>query len=358
MKIIDRYILLKFLKTFFFVVVVLNLIVCIIDYTEKSDDFIRENLPLWQILSEYYVNFALQMANLLMPISVFISVVFVTARMASHTEIVAILSSGVNFLRFLVPYLVGAIFIAAGSFILVGWVIPNAARTSVAFQVKYLKGPYFFDERNIHLKVNDSTYIYMESYMNKSNTGYKFTMENVQGTKLRSKLSADKIVWNEEKGFWNIPSYKVHTFNGLEESMSSGRNMDVALNVTPSYFESKYRYNETMTIPELDQYIAAERARGQGKVEVYLHEKYERYAYPVTVIILTLMGVLVSSRKSRQGSGFQIAIGFMLAFVFILFVIMSRSVAAAGSIPPLVAAWLPTATFSLITFFMYFTVKR
>ncbi len=358
MKIFDLYILKKLLTTFFFSVLIMVIVVCVIDYTEKSDEFIRHDLPLSQIFSEYYINFIPFMASTLSPILVFISVVFITARMATHTEIVAMFASGMSFRRILMPYLLGASMLAGLIFWLVGWVIPNAAKTKVEFQIKYLHSPYYFDSRDVHFKVNDSTYLYLQSYNNKSQVGYRCTIEKVRNGKLVEKLSTNRMQWNEELQKWSLPNHKVYRFANGQEEVTLGGTIDTVLNIYPRHFESTRSLNETMTLEELDAFIEEQVSRGIGNVALYQNEKYERYAYPFAIIILTVMGVIVAARKSRQGSGVQIAFGFLLAFIFILFVIMSRSVGRAGSIEPMLAAWLPNITFSIIAAIMYFTVPR
>ncbi|MEM1136473.1 MAG: LptF/LptG family permease [Bacteroidota bacterium] len=359
MKILDRYILQKFFITYFFVVAILISVIVVVDYTEKSDDFIKHDLSILFIFKEYYLNYIPNMANTLSPIAVFISVVFMTARMASHTEIVAILSSGVSFRRFISPYMVGAFILGIFTFFMVGWIIPNAAKVQVAFQVKYLKNPFYFDDRDIHFRTGDSTYIYMEYYNNRNQTGYKFTMEKIADHQLFSKLRAEKITWDTTINKWHIDKYKVHEFIGeREEKMWEGSDMDTVLNITPKYFKNNYKLEETMTFDELNNFINDQKARGIGNVERFLNTKYERYAYPFAIMILTLMGVIISAKKSRRGTGPQIAFGFTLAFIYLLFVIMSRSIAAGGTVSPMIAAWLPNLTFFTIAIFMYFTVPR
>ncbi len=358
MNILDRYIIKKFLTTFVFTVFIMVAVACVIDYTEKTDDFISSNAPLKEIIFDYYANFIPYMASILSPLLVFISVVFVTSRMASHSEIIAILSAGVSFRRLLVPYLVAAVFLGVVSFYMVGWIIPNASKVKVAFQHKYLNNPFYFDERNIHFKSDDSTYVYMQSYNNKSKVGYRFTIENISDGKLNAKLSSNRVAWDSLKYKWHVERYRLYTFDNGRESFTEGAEMDTSLNIYPENFESTRNLEETKTFPELDDYIALQLRRGIGNVEEYLSEKYERYAYPFAVIVLTLMGVIVSAKKSRQGSGFHIALGFLLAFVYILFYTMSRSIAVAGSMDPMLGAWLPNIVFFFVAIFMYFTVPR
>ena len=358
MKLLDKYILKKFLTTFFFVVLLCVLIICVIDFTEKNDDFIKNNVGIGSVLFDYYFNLIPFYANMLSPITVFIAVVFVTAKLASHTEIIAILSSGVSFRRLLVPYIIGATIIGAIIFGLLGWVIPNANKTRVAFEIKYIKNPFNYDARNIHIRVGPESYVYMESYNNTANVGYKFALERIVGTDLKSKLTSEVISWNPEKKKWRIDNYTLRTFNGEKETLSYGQAMDTTLNLLPKDFASTYRLSETFTLPELNRYIAEKEARGADDTEIYLIEKYERFSYPFAIIVLTIIGVILSSRKSRGGVGLQIALGFALAFVFIIFVIMSRSLAQVGDVPPMIASWIPLMIFSVIGAVLYKTVPR
>ncbi|WP_187264380.1 LptF/LptG family permease [Pontibacter beigongshangensis] len=357
MKLLDKYILKKFLTTFFFVVLILVAIICVIDFTEKNDDFIKHKLPVSEIL-EYYVNLIPYYANMLSPITVFIATVFVTAKLASHTEIVAILSSGVSFRRLLVPYLMGASIIAAMTFALIGWVIPNANKKTVAFQVKYVKSPFTYDGRNIHMKIAPDTYAYMENYNNNSNIGYNFALEKITGTKLTEKLTTNYISWNVEKEKWHMDSYTLRTFDGEKETIYKGGQLDTSLNMRPKDFESTYKLEQTMTLPELNAFINQKIERGADDIELYLVEKYERFTYPFAIIILTVIGVIMSARKARGGVGVQIALGFVLAFVFIIFVIASRSLAQVGNMDPMIAAWIPTVIFTGIGFILYRYIPR
>ncbi|WP_299824916.1 LptF/LptG family permease [uncultured Pontibacter sp.] len=358
MKLLDKYILKKFLTTFVFVVLILVSVILVIDFTEKNDDFIKHNVAIGEILFDYYLNLIPYYANMLSPITVFIATVFVTAQLASHTEIIAILSSGVSFRRLLVPYLIGSSLIAIVIFVLIGWVIPNANKESVAFQIKYTKSTFTYDSRNIHVKIGPETYVYMESYNNTANIGYNFALETIDNTKLKSKLTSSNVRWDEEKQKWHLDSYTLRTFDGEKETLLKGGVLDTALALTPKDFESTYKLEQTMTLTELNRYIDEKKSRGADDLETYLIEKYERFSYPFAIIILTVIGVIVSARKARGGVGFQIALGFFFAFIFIIFVITSRSLAQVGDIDPAIAAWIPTIVFTGIGLLLYRYVPR
>ena len=358
MKILDWYILKKFLSTYLFVVLILISIICVIDFTENSEDFAKGTAGLKAILLDYYLPLFPYYANLLSPITVFIAVVFITAKMASHTEIVAMLSGGVSFNRFLRPYIMGSILLGLITLGLIGWVVPEANKVRVAFELEHLKNPHRFRERDFHVKLNEHDYAYMESYNNEIHTGYKFSLEHFENGELKWKMLANKIQWLEKIGKWRINQYQLRRFEGEEEFYSEGMHLDTTLNLYPKDFESTYRLAETLTLPELEDYIDERIERGADDVETYQTEKYERLMYPFAIIVLTIIGVIMSARKSRQGVGFQIALGFLLAFIYLIFVILSRNLAQVGDMSPQLAAAFPTIVYIFVGLFLYKTVPR
>ncbi len=368
MKLLDWHILKRFLSTFAFVVVILLAVITVIDLTDKMDKFARAGVTAGQIAG-YYVDYVYWIGSLVTPITIFIATVYVCAQMAGRTEIVAILSSGVSFRRFLLPFFVGALIVAIVSFILTGWIIPNSNKTRLAFEVQYLKNKYYFDKRNIHIQVAPEVILYLQSYNNTTNVGYHFTIEKFEGKRLIEKLTASRIEWDTTKQKWTLHDYKIKKIDKIFETASNpsaltgesivkGTKMDTALVIHPKEFESDYRKYDGMTLPELTAYIKTLRARGSAGVEPYIVEKHTRYTSPFTIFILVFMGAIVSSRKSRGGTGLQIALGFALSFIFILFFTLFRTFAEAGSTPPQISVWIPNIVFGIISVMMYKYLPR
>ncbi len=377
MKILDTYILKRFLSTFFFVVLILLAVITVIDLTEKMDKFAKAGLNGMQILS-YYLDFIPWIGSLLAPITIFIATVYVCSRMAGHTEIIAMLSSGISFRRMLVPYFIGAFLVGIINFVLNGWVIPNSNKSRLEFEMQYLKSKYYYDQRNVHIQVAPDVYLYMQSYNNSNQTGYHFTIERFENNRLVEKLNANRIEWDSVKQKWTLRDWTVKKVESVfevastpesvpgfdspgvvaKDSVTGGPALDTALVIQPKEFESDYRKYDGLTLNELDDYINTLRARGSTGIEVYEVEKYTRYTSPFTIFILVFMGVIVSSRKSRGGTGPQIALGFLLSFVFILFFTLFRTFAETGALPPQISVWIPNIIFGVISAMMYKYVPR
>lgn len=361
MKILDKYLIKKFLSTYVFAVFIIVLVIVVIDFVEKNDNFIEHNAPTKAIFLQYYANLAPYWANYISPLMIFISTVFFTAKLASHTEIVAILSTGTSFRRLMYPYILGSSIVAIFSFFMVGWILPKANKTRIAFENQYIEDKYYFADRDIHMAVDKNIYAYLSSYDNTSKTAYEFTLEKVENNQLIEKLTSRRAVYIDSIKKWQLYDYKIRKIGILKDQLKIASGtvpLDTAINMFPSDFENTNNIHETMTIPQLRKQIALVNSRGAEGVEIFQIEYYQRFATPFAVIILSLMGLIVSARKTRGGVGLQIAIGFVLAFVYILFYIMSKGIAESGNMPPLLAVWLPNLVFSSIATVMYFTVPR
>ncbi len=360
MHILDRYIIKKFLTTFVFVVIILVSIVLIITYSERNESFIKNDVPGLEILG-YFLNYAPYIANLITPITVFIAAVFVTSKLAGHTEIIAMLAGGVSFPRLMRPYFIGASVIALVSFLFTGWVIPNANKSRIAFEKKYFDNKtYSFNERDIHFKVSPTSYVYLGSYNSFKDEGHRFTLEEIQDQKVLYKLSARTVRWDTSEMAWKARDWHLREFEEFSETYQYENSEDTVLrlNMTPADFGNNKSLEQTLTINELNDYIADLELKGADNIRIYTVEKYIRFMSPFTALILTFIGVIVSSRKTRGGVGFQIALGFLIAFVFIILFIASKSMAETGSTNPLLAVWMPNLIFSAVAMAMYKIVPK
>lgn len=352
LKKIDRYIIGKFLGTFFYAISLIILIAVVFDISEKVDDFIDSEAPLKAIVFDYYLNFIPYFINLFSPLFTFISVIFFTSKMASNTEIVAILSSGISFRRMLLPYFIAASILASISFFLNNFVIPKANEKRLAFENIYIRNPYRNNQLNIHRQITPGTFIYFESYNNESNIGYKFSLEKFNQGKLFYKLMSDQIVWDTTKSKWRIENYYVRYIADQKERIVKGITLDTTFNFYPSDFGTRINNVETMNLFQLNRFIKDEKLKGADTITFYELEKYNRIALPFATFILTLIGVAMASRKVRGGIGLHIGIGLLISFSFILFMQVSNTFALYGGVPSYLAVWIPDLIFGLLGIYL------
>lgn len=353
LKILDIYVIRKFLSAFFLSIVLILCIVVIFDLTEKIDDFIESGATLGVIVFDYYMNFVPYFAVLFSSLFAFIAVIYFTSRMAYNTEIIAILSSGMSFRRLMVPYMLSATFIAGLSFYLSDQVIPGANKVKLDFEEQYIrKRPVRFATKDFHRQIEPGIYMYLQSYSNVSKVGYQFTIERFEEGKLVSKMFADQIRWDTTSNKWRARRYYIRTIDGLNETLEEGKFIDTTLAIHPDDFKMRLSIVETMSIKELDEFIAKQLMQGETNVASYQIERQNRIAFPFSTFILTLIGIAVSSKKMRGGIGMQIAIGVVISFIYILFSQFSKQFAIGGLLPVVAAVWLPNVFFGIIAIFL------
>jgi len=353
--IIDRYIIRKFLGTFFFALVLILVIAVVFDFAEKIDNFMEREAPWRAVVFDYYLNFIPYFGTLFAPLFVFIAVIFFTSRMAVNTEIIAILNSGMSFRRMMWPYFLSALVIAIIIFYLTNFIIPQSNLVRMDFEDKYYR-PQSRRIRveNIHRQVSPNVYVYLESFNPTYNRGNEFTVEKFdEEGKLVSKLFAPTVLWDTAAGKWGALNYVLREINGEEEIFSRGTRIDTTLTISPEDFSRDPSFVSTMTYRELSDYLDLLKLQGSDELKVFQIEHHKRFATPFSVFILTLIGVSLSSRKIRGGIGMNIGIGLALSFSYILFMQFASQFSIKGNLSPMFAMWIPNIIYVIIAGILY-----
>ena len=297
-RILDLYIVKKFIFTFFIALLLIIGIVIIFDISEKIDDFVSHEAPLKAIIFDYYLNFIPYFMNMFSPLFVFITVIFFTSKMAANSEIIAILSCGISFHRMMLPYMFSAAIIALFSLSLNLFIIPNSNKILDEFESKYLNTKYQNTGRDIHYQISPGEFVYVESFSRWNNTAYKFTLEKIKDNQLISKLSAETAVWDSTFNGWNLKKYTIRDYDGaMVDRIRTGARLDTVINLTVTDFYLTKNTVTTLSYKELNQMIETQKMRGDDNVKLAQIEKHTRFALPFSAFILTIMGVSLSSKK-------------------------------------------------------------
>lgn len=354
MKILDWYIFKKYLGTFFFSISLLIIIVIVFDVSENIDSFIKNQASFKEVVFGYYIPFIPYFINLFIYLFVFISVIFFTSKMAGHTEIIAILSSGVSFKRFLLPYLMAALMLSIGSFYLGNFLIPKTDSVRREFKNKYIERLTKSSGSNIHVQIEKGVYVYVGNFDIKRKIAYKFAIEKFENETMTYKLMADKASFDTIMGKWKLSNY-VERHLEKKEFMTVGKSKDTTLVLKPRDLYNIKEEFEEMNLFEIRDHIRSLELKGADNTLSYRIEMHKRIASPAAIIILTVIGAALSSRKVRGGMGLHLGIGIVITFSYIIFMEFSRVFALSGVFSPFIAAWLPNMIFSVIG--AYFWVK-
>lgn len=368
LKILDRYILKRFIGTFFFSIALMLSIFIVFDISEKLQDFVASNVPVEDIILQHYLNFIPYYGNLFSPLFTFIAVILFTSKMAYKTEFVAILSSGTSFKRILRPYMIGAGLITILSLVLNHFIIPRSNKVRIGFEDKYINDGYNTEETNIFKQIAPGTILYLSNFDNHTNSSNQISIEKVSHNKQSYMMKAESMKWDSLTGMWNLANVfeRQIIYTTAKDSANPLKNKlifkevhkffptkKIKIDFSPkdmARFESKI---EVLPYFELKDFIIKEKQKGSSRIEFFEVEMYKRTAFPFATFILTIIGVSISSRKVRGGVGLHIALGLLLSCIYILFMHISVTFATSGLAQPLIAVWIPNAVFSFVAFFLY-----
>ena len=357
LKLLDKYIIRKFLGTFFFSIVLILSIAIVFDLTEKMDDFFENQVPLSEIIWDYYIPFLPYYMNMFSSLFIFISVIFFTTKLAGNSEIIAMHATGMSYHRLMVPYAISATILCILAFVLGGWVIPRSSERMLNFTDKYVEHFTSINARNVQMEVEPGTILYIESFQKHSSVGYRCSLEKFEGKSLTSRITADRIHY-DSLFCWHLDHYTQRVFEGMRETLTQGENMQLTLPITPDEMFITAQQAQQMTNPELLHYMQRQRERGSGNVKAFEVEWHKRWASPIGAFIMTLLGVVMSSRKVRGGMGKNLGVGIVLTAGYILFSTVSTTFSVNNVMSPFMAAWLPNFVFLAISIPLYIRASK
>lgn len=353
---IDRYIIVKFLGTYIFSIALIISIAVIFDINERIDKLTQSHAPLNRIVVDYYMNFIPYFANLFSPLFVFISVIFFTSKLADNSEIIAMKSTGMSFKRLLRPYMITAALIAVTTFLLGAYVIPRGNVARVNFENRYIKKKNISSVDNVQLQVSPGVVAFISHFDMNSKSGYGFSLDKFVDKKLVAHLTAQTIRYDTlsaERYRWKLNMYNIRTIKGMREKLSSGAVIDTIIPMEPTDFMYTVNQQETLTLPELKEYIQRQTERGAANISPFEVEYHKRFATPFAAFILTLIGVSLSCEKRKGGMGLSLGIGLALSFSYILFQSISATFAINAGWPAMISVWIPNIIFIIIALFLY-----
>ena len=349
MKILDQYIIEQFLKSFFFMFLLFIPIGILVDVSEKIDKFKEHDLGFYEVFN-YYLDFIWYYGYFLFPIFVFLAVIWFTSKLSTNSEVVAILSSGVSFRRYLHPFILTSIFIAILSLFSGMFIIPEKNKSFTIFQNKYLSKKNNNNSlKSVYKQISEDEFLYVSSYNKTRNQAYNFSLEKFNGNELKEKILARNIRWIEDDSLFRLTDYFKRTFNSDSEKIDSKRIFDTVLNFSISDLEIINYQAKTLNFFELNNFIESERKSGSPLLNSHILEKNKRITIPISVIILTVLAVVVSSFKKRGGIGLNLALGITLAFIFVFFDKFFSVLVMESNLDPYLGAWTPNIIFAFVT---------
>ena len=358
MKQLDKYLGGRFLATFFFIMGLLLLISIVVDLTENLDDMLDEQTPASPIIN-YYLDFIPWISSLLAPLFVFISVIFFTSRLTNNSEIIAMISGGVSFYRLLLPYIGAGLLIAILFFFPNHFWLPKSNADILAFKQEHLgKNEQIGESRNIHIQLDSSRILYLRSFNKRTQRGYGLELEHFDGKDVTYKLKSNSVEWIDSTQNWIAKRYTERFVQQDGEELKQGKDKILDIDLIPQDFVIIKRQWTTLPTPQLNKAIKREKQKGSNLVKFYQVEKNKRTSTPVAILIFTLMGVAIASRKVRGGTGIHLAIGILISAIFVLLLNFSETIAQNTAVSPVLSVWMPNIIFAIVAAVLVFKAQK
>ena len=358
LSILDKYILKRYLGTFSLLLLLFIPIGITVHLAEKIDKILENEVPFVEVVL-YFLDFTIYFANLLFPLFLFLSVIWFTSKLANNTEVIAFLSSGVSYNRFLRPYLIGATIVCAFGFILGMFLAPKASKGFNEFYYDYIKkSAKDRDKTNVYRQINDNDYIYVSYFNTTDKSGSNFTLEHFEGNKMTYKLAAKRIQYNDKDSTYTLSNYTKRIIGEHNDIIQNEAVLDTVFSFELEDLTPVEYIAETLNLPELNKFIKREKARGSSYINKYEVVRHRRWSLPISVYILTIIAVSVSSVKRRGGMGVNLALGIAIGMIFIFFDKIFGTMAEKSNFSPIIATWFPNIVFTLLAIYLLRNAKR
>lgn len=352
LKKLDRYIIINFLGTFFFLLGAFSLIAIVIDFTEKINDFVDKKAPILAILN-YFKNFLPYIWALLFPIFIFVAVIFFTSRLANRSEIIAMLCSGMTFKRFLRPYVLGAAILSLLLFFANHYWIPKANKQKLNFEEKYIWEHKYSVNDNFHVRISKNEYIYMQSFNPETKSGFRFSYEKIANNQIIEKINAERCDYDSVNNSWTLFNGDERILNDIKENYKKFVESKYKFSFTPADLVERREAKQYMTTPVLNDFLNKEKMKGSMDLSEYSIEYHRRSASPFSAFVLSIIGACIASRKVRGGSGVHLALGLMISAIYIFLMQFTTTFSIKGNLHPFLSVWIPNVLFGILAYFIY-----
>jgi lipopolysaccharide export system permease protein len=361
LTILDKYILKRYLVTFTVMLLLFVPIGIVVDVSEKVNMMIKNQVPLNKILV-YYCHFTIYFTNMLFPIFLFLSVIWFTSKLANNTEIIAILSSGISFTRFMRPFIIGASIISVVVLLMGFYLVPIASEGFNNFRYTYLRsgGQQLMqgDNTDVYRQISDTEFIYVNSFNTETKTAFNFSLEKCNNEKLDYKITASRIQWNPKEKNYTLFEYTKRTVGPLGDIIEKAPEKKMKFKFDLEDLAPVVYIAETLPLGKLYDFINKEKKRGSSNINIYLVVFYKKFSIPISAFILTVIAVSVSAMKRRGGMGMNLAIGIAVAFSFVFLDKIFGVFAEKTSFSPLIAVWTPNILFGILAYYLLRNAKR
>lgn len=333
----------------------------VLDYLEHIDDFMDRGATWQQVVFDYYLNYIPEIVRLISPLAVFLASIYVAGRLAQSMQFIALHSAGVSLMRLIFPFAMVGMALTVGMFFFNGWLVPRTQAEVLEFQNRYLNTRSESPASTQQFRqVTPESILSVGFYDRRDRRAFRVTLQDFDDPQrpesILRRMDAGEMRWVDSLGQWHLRDVVIRTFN--PDTLYRQSTLDTTLTVLPRDLARTERDADRLTIIEAAAYISDLRRVGTERIDETLVSYYGKFSYPLANVILVFIGVPLASVRRRGGQAVQFAGGLLIAFVYLSLQRLIEPFGYAGSIPPIIASWLPHLLILAVAYLIYRTARR
>lgn len=356
---IDRYIISRLFSITLFVLLILIFVFIIIDFSENSDDFTDRGATFYQILFDYYLHYIPEIVRLVSPVAIFVACLLLTGQLSDRLEIIAMKAAGISLYRLLVPYMLFALTMAVIIHYLDGYVVPQSNLQRVEFEAEFIQESSDRIDRNrIYRQESPDRYVLINYFHAAEQTAYRVIFYTFDEDRLSETMEMSRMQWSDEKNVWEMRNGEIRKYNDNGYEVTKFSERDTTFNILPRDIARTSSDVFQLTYPEIRDYLASIERSGAGGIHLPMVQYYGKLTYPISILVVTLIGVSIASVRRKGGRGVHIAAGLAISFLYLAFMKMIEPFGHSGTIEPFYAVLMPHLFFLTIGIVLLITAKK
>lgn len=330
-----------------------------IDFSENSDDFTDRGATFKEIWLNYYLPYIPEMVRLVIPVAIFSACLFLTGQLSERLEITAFKAAGVSLYRLLMPYLAFAIIAAVAISYLDSGIIPKSNKKRISFENEFIRSKNEqIDRSDIYREISPNSILEVNYFDENQLTAYRVRFIDYDSLELKKTTLATSMSWNREENHWVLTSVteRVYSDSGYVQTKFSEK--DTTLTILPQDLSRSTSDIYQLSYTEAQNYIASIIRSGAEGVNIPRVQFYGRLAYPISIIVVIIIGFAVASVRRRGGRGVYLSAGLVISFLYLAFMKIAEPFGYYGAISPQLAATMPHIFFFIIGTILMLTAKK
>ena len=284
-----------------------------------------------------------------LPMGVLLAVLLGYGRLSGDSEAVALYASGIPFLRVMLPAAVVGLFCSG-----LGYVINDRIASAASAEIADIKNdPKFLNSQSVkpftfRQKVGEQTLIISveKGFDTRTNTMKQLSVVSLNARGVPTDMvQADEAYWTPNATVhWVAHNAVINSLGKNPSVFEAGNSLLKDLTVTPDDVKFEERDPDTLNFADLRKQIRLLRNAGQPDDAKILGAEvnlWSKIALPFSCLVFAMIGAPLGLRPQRSSKAVGGGLAILIIFAYYVLFTTMKSFAQGGTVPPILAAFLP-----------------